>query len=358
VFFEDLCTARGVRPRPSWQSLKLNLAVAGAIGLLLAQPLLHDRQALSGRVGGDQPHFATLERMVAIIWGGVPTPVVAFACAIAAWGVVVLFRRDPRFAIYLVMFAVVPGFVVTFLGPIWVSQGVALLRYQLPLLPLVLFFGTVGAMGIVRTVFRKQAEAAAWTATVVLAAAYLLATPAIAQVATLGPWYGASDYHWDYRYRWMVVKHWMVVNQHDTNYEPPAFYRKLGRMAAGAAPIIEAPYVWVDPPHAYYATYHRQQETMGMLYDLCLEGPRLGEPTHDRRFRFRGFVFLDDVSAVKNTGARYLLLDRRLRHTVGPAYDNELCIARLTRLYGPPVEMDARLAVFDLRPADPPPALQ
>jgi hypothetical protein len=108
---------------------------------------------------------------------------------------------------------------------------------------------------------------------------------------------------------------------------------------------------------AYYATFHRQPETMGMLHDLCLEGKRLGEPAHDRRFRFRKFVFLDDFSGVRQTGARYLLLHRERLH--GRAFpEAERCLARLTAMYGAPVEIDARLAVFDLKPGEPAPALQ
>jgi len=34
------------------------------------------------------------------------------------------------------------------------------------------------------------------------------------------------------------------------------------------------------------------------------------------------------------------------------------CFARLEELYGPPMEKDERVAVFDLRPGDPAPKLQ
>jgi hypothetical protein len=95
-----------------------------------------------------------------------------------------------------------------------------------------------------------------------------------------------------------------------------------------------------------------------MIHDLCLEGPRLGEPPPgDRRLRFRKFVFLSDASAVRRTGARYLLVHRL--PVRGQAFDEGgRCIGKLAGLYGAPVEVDARLAVFDLRPGDPPPTLQ
>jgi len=69
----------------------------------------------------------------------------------------------------------------------------------------------------------------------------------------------------------------------------------------------------------------------------------------DRRFRFRKFVALDDKEAVLRTGARYLLLNRRPPpQQIGSTYDDARCLAKVKALYGEPVEIDDRLAVFDL----------
>jgi hypothetical protein len=338
------------------QSFKLGCAVLGAVLLLVAAPLVNDVDALTGKRGGDQPNFDTYDRMLSLFLGGLPTPVLVVACALAAWGVVVLLRRDAKLGLYLVLLAMLPAAVLTLVGARYEQAGQALARYTLVAQPLLLFFGAVGAISIVRFVARRGTEAAAWVAGAALSAAYLVVTPAIAQVATLGPWYAHADHHWDYRYRWIEYKRASRL------YDPPAFYLKLGRMPPGSAPVIEAPYLWEAPfnPFAYYATWHRQRETFGMVYDLCLFGNHLGElPPRDRRFRFRKFVFLDDFAAVKSSGARYLLLHRGLRGSgVGPVYDDARCTANLTRLYGPPVEVDARLAVFDLKPNEPQPKLQ
>ena len=349
VFLEDTFAARDVRPRPSWRSLQLAISVAGAMALLLAAPVVFDRQSLSAKAGGDQPSFDTIERMLAIIWGGVPTPVVAIACAVAGWGAIVTFRRDFRLAAYLAALGVIPAALLWLSGAVWIQSGQNFLRYQLPLQPLVLFFGSVGVTSLVRAMFRRKGEAAAWIAAGALSVAYLIATPAIAYTATLGPWLAHLEYHWDYRYRWMVAK------LRDPAYGPPEFYRKLGRMEPGSATVIEAPFIWEAPYNtlATYATYHQQREIFGMLYDLCLQGQgdRIGEPPpNDRRFRFRSFVFLDDVAAVRKTGARYLLLQRGPIRHVGPTYDSERCLEKLTGLYGAPIEIDSRLAVFDLHP--------
>jgi hypothetical protein len=97
--------------------------------------------------------------------------------------------------------------------------------------------------------------------------------------------------------------------------------------------------------------------TVLALHDLCRDGPRIGEPAHGRRFRFRLFVFLDDVQAVRTSGARYLLLHLNMPHGK-PFPEAGRCLERLTALYGAPAEKDDRLAVFDLQPGKPPPKLQ
>ena len=353
VFLEDVAAPADVHPRPSSRSLGLGLRVAAGTAVLLAAPVIRDLRSLTAKAGGDQPGWDTYERMLSIYWGGMPAPVTIGACLLSAWGMVVVVRRDRRLGAYLGLLAIVPPAVVTLLGALWVHSGQNFARYVLPLQLILLFLASVGTMSIVRLVARSRAEAATWATCALLSAGYLYATPAIAQVATLGPWYGHLDHHWDYRYRWMVAK------LQDPKYSPPEFYRRLGRMAPGSAPIIEAPFTHAAPhnPFAYYASFHRQPETLGMIHDLCLGGERRGEPPRDRRFRFRKFVFLEDVAGVRGTGARYLLLHRE--QLQGRVFrESEHCLEKLTQRYGAPIEIDARLAVFDLRPGEPQPKLQ
>jgi len=215
-------------------------------------------------------------------------------------------------------------------------------RYQLPLQPLLLFLGSVGAIDVVRSVARARAEPAAWLAAMFLSIGYLAANPAIAYSAKLGTWYSHVSYHWNYRERWLDYQ------RSHPELDPPDFYRRLA--SEPAATIIEAPYVYEAPfsPYDYYATFHHKDELFGMLHDLCQTGPRLGEVAPgDRRFRFRRFVFLQFPQAVRATGARYLVFNRDLATRSAPMRPD--CLARLSALYGPPAEIDARTAVWDLR---------
>jgi hypothetical protein len=349
IFLEDVAAPRAATPRPSRKSLALGAGIGLASLVLLAPPLVHDRQSLAAKAGGDQPDLATYERMLSIFWGGLPDAVTVLACVAAAWGAFVLLRRDRRLGAYLLVLTLGPPAVVTLLGALYVQQGQNLGRYVLPMQPLLLFLGSVGAIDAVRRLARDRGTPAAWIAAATLSALYVAATPTVVQVATLGPWYAHLDYHWDYRVRGNAAK------RAYRSYDPPAFYRTLGRMAPGTVTIIEAPFEWRAPydPLAYYATYHRQRELFGMLDGFCRERDPPGEPlARDRRFRFRLFVFLDDVDAVRNSGARYLLLDRGGPHDA-PFPEADRCIAKLSALYGSPIADDARLAVFDLHPEKP-----
>ncbi len=342
VFVEDLSSPRDVRARAWRQSFKFGAGVAAAMGVLLIYPLYKDRESLAAKAGGDYPNLDTFERMFSIFWGGLQAPAYAVALGATVWGFVVLSRRQPRLAAYLAALGALPVAILTASGAAWMHSGQNFGRYVLPLQPLLLFLGSIGAVGAARALAPRRAEAAAWIASFVIAAGYLAATPAIAYTAKLGTWYGHLDYHWDYRERWQVYKHKYP------NLDPPDFYRELGTMSPGT--IVEAPFEFEAPynPLAYYATYHHQNEYFGMIQDACRkEGPRLGEVAPgDRRFRFRRFVFLDNPATVRATGARFLIFNRDIQTRPVPLPPD--CLARLTDIYGPPSRLDARVAVWEL----------
>ena len=350
VFLEDVAAPAQVRPRPSWQSLRLGGVVAGAMLVLLAPALIHDHASLSGKTGGDQPTLATLRWLLDVYWGGLPEPAMWATCALAVWGVLVLAWRDARLALYLVALTVLPAIAVALLGALYVHSGQNFGRYILPTQLAWLFFASFGAVSAVRALAGRVAaarvEPLAWASAAAMAAFYLATTPAIEQVTTAGTWYAHLDYHWNYRYRNIVAK------RNDPSFTRPRFYREvLEKAPPGTIPVIEAPYIWEAPYDnlAYYATYHHQPETFGMLHDLCGQGLRIGEvPPWDRRFRFSKFVFLHDLQGVDQVGARYLLFHRKPLHA-RPFPESEACLAKLRALYGEPIDLDDRLAVFDLR---------
>ena len=328
VFLEDGLAQRQLRSHAARQSFRLGMATAGAMAALLVVPLVRDHRSLSAKSGGDFPDLQTYERMLAIFWGGMPTPAIAVATALSLWGFGILMMRDRRLALFLAALASLSALVVSLIGATWVQEGQNLARYVLPLQPILLFAASLGLVSLVRTAAGRRAGLAAWVAAAMASFGFAITVPTVEQVARLGSWYAHLDYHWDYRVRNNEAK------RGDPAYTLPAFYAKLSRLPPGSTPIIEAPFAHEAPFNnlAFYATFHHQPERFGMLRDVCRPDKRQGEvPSHDPRFRFKMFVFLQDVEAVRNSGARYLVLERQDPHG-RPFPESDRCLAALERL--------------------------
>ena len=352
VFIEDL--AGGARGRKAAaRTAALGIACAVAIAALLAAPLWHDFASLAAKAARDPVGAYTLSRVLGIFAGGLPDAATAVAVVIALFGFVRLYGIHARLAAYLLAVCALPVAMFMLLAAHWTHQGHTFARYILPVQCVFLFCVANGALGIVRAVSRRPLPALDMGAALLLGAAYLLATPTIGQVTTLGAWYGHVYHHFDY-----AGMHNEAARQY-LAFEAPAFHYRLAKLPPGSAPLVQAPFTYRAPqnPLAFFGAYHRQPEYAGLLHDLCLDAPREGEVPKDARFRFRRFVFLDDPAAVRASGARYLLLHREI-NSGKPFRQADRCLAALRALYGEPVHLDARLAAFDLRPSAGGPTLQ
>jgi hypothetical protein len=321
----------------------LGIAAGVAILLPLALPLVSDFASLRVKAADTVPNAYTLYRMASLFAGGLPDALTIAVVPVAVFGAWQFFRAQAALGGYLLFTALAPVVAVMFLGASWTHQGHTFGRYVFPVQVIFLGWFAYGALWLVRAASRRFAPRAEAAAAVALAAGYLALNPAIAQVRTLGPWYGNLYHHYDY-----VYEHNRAAQYH-AGAIPPRFYRSLAAAVPGTLPVIEAPFTFEAPFNlfAHYARFHRQPELQGFLHDLCVGGPWWGEVPRDARFRFRNFVYLDDPAAVARTGARYLLLHRDILHGE-PFKQADACLAALQRLYGEPIEIDGRLAVFDL----------
>ena len=353
VVADDLGAATPHRAKALGPSALLAIAAIASIAAPLAAPLLSDFGSLSAKAGTSLPDLYTLFRMASLFAGGLPDPLTLVVLLVAAYGAWRFWRSDRGLGAYLVFVVLAPIMVVMSLRGVWAHQGHTFARYVFPVQLALLFWFSVGAIDMVKRGIARTAPLAELGAAAALVSGYLWLNPAIVHVLTLGPWYGHLYHNFDY-----VHPHNRAANFYN-GATPPDFYRKLGAMPPGTVPIVEAPFSFMAPwnPLAFYAQFHRQPEKLGLLHDLCLAGPRYGEPPRDPRFRFRSFVFLDDRAAVLATGARYLLLNRQYLNE-HRFEESERCLAALKRIYGEPVEIDERLAVFDLRRLDAPRKLQ
>ena len=346
IFAEDLVVSPDPRRRARiTATVALGAAAFAAILVFLAAPLIGDWHALRAKMHDDTPGPYTLLRMFSIFGGGIADawmPVMAAICAFGAWR---LIRRERALGFYVLCLALLPLLVVVALRAPWTHFGHTLGRYVFPLQMILLFWFAFGTMELARALPERLGERRDFAAAFVVLVVYLVATPAIRQVETLGPWYAHIEHHIDY-----VRRHNEVADYFDRQ-PVPDFYRELARRPKGSAPIIEAPFNF-DAPYnrlAPLALIHHQPEMVGFLGPLCLDNTHYGEVPRDPRFRFRKFIYLDDVAAVRASGARYITLDLDQLHGQ-PFAQAGRCRAALTRLYGEPRVEDSRLAVFDLRP--------
>lgn len=352
ILVEDLQRPSG-RFLAARSTFALGIAVGLAIAAPLAIPFMHDAQSLAAKAGDSAPTLYTLTRMVAIFAGGLPEVATAVFAIVAGAGALRFQRKNRDAGSYLLVIVLLPLLAVIALRASWSHHGHTLARYVFPAQLVFLFWFAYAAIDFAQRLamgFAPRFESAAAAA---LVAAYLALNPTIAQVRSLGPWYGHIYHHFDYS-----EAHNRALQYYD-RWNVPAFYRKLGALEQGSVTIIHAPFHFIAPynPDAFYARFHRQREVQGMLHELCFTGPRYGEVPRDARFRFRSFVHLADRDAVARTGARYLVLQRDLLH--GAEFKQaQACYEELRSRYGEPIEADSRLAVFDLRAPGISPKLQ
>jgi hypothetical protein len=340
----DLQAPAGRRARAVRSTIALGSAIGLAIMALIAVPVIGDFGSLGAKAGESAADVDTLLRVLGLFAGGLPNTAAVAAALLAAFGAYRFVRDRGELGSYLAFIALAPLLAVALLGAAWTHQGHTFARYVFPAQVIFLFWCAYGIVSLARVAGRDAIPALGLCFAVASSAAYLAFTPAIEQVRTLGPWYGHAIHHFDY-----VPAHNRALRYYD-GWEVPRFYQALAALPSGAAPIIQAPFHFMAPynPDAFYAQVHHQPELQGFVHDLCLAGPYYGELPRDRRFRFASFVHLDDRDAVLKTGARYLVFQRDLRN--GRAFpEAKRCVEALTGLYGPPIEIDARLAVFDLQ---------
>ena len=343
ILLDDL-QAGGWRPAAARSTLLLGVAAGLAILAPLLPPILGDIQSLTAKAGDSRPTPYTLARVASLFAGGLPDAVTAIVAGVALWGAWVRMRDGSAVDRYLLFTILAPLLAVIVLRGSWTHQGHTLARYVFPAQLAFLFWVAVGAIDLARRASPRTPQVAEGAAAAVLVAGYLALNPAIAQVHTLGPWYGHLYHHFDYG-----AADNRALRYYD-NWQVPAFYRKLGTIPPESVTFIHAPFDFAAPynPDAFYAQFHRQRELQGFVHELCLQGsPFYGEVPRDPRFRFRSFVHLDDRDAVRRSGARYIVFQRDLRNGE-PFRESDRCLAELERRYGKPVELEARLAVFDL----------
>lgn len=340
--------ARGVRRR---RAVAVTLAALAGLALLCGLPLVHDWATLSAKAG--DAAFGAHRRWPAVIAAlGMAGRRVAWAHgALALVGLLWLLRRRPRFTLALLGACAAQVAAVIALEPRNAGAPLVLTRYLLPVVVVILLCAAVGLALLLGRV-------AGWSRL----AAGALGAAALAVPLALGPLpellpgpssFASSRLYFRAHYRASVLRQWFA--------DPPAIYRQLASTPPGRDTILEAPYSGRQVvPYGFYQALHRQRVVVGFTDGYCGRPtgghlPTAGAPG----LRFRHFLWLGDLGAIRRAGVRWVILHRQPEdETPWPqkrhlgAFDFEPCLARFTADAGPPVHVEDRLAVFDLGAAE------
>ncbi|QJR15539.1 glycosyltransferase family 39 protein [Usitatibacter palustris] len=341
VLAEDLARMRCEGRGPLVRTIALGAAVSVAMAALLAAPLISDFASLSAKAGSTHvPDAYTLWRMISIFLGGLPDAVTAIGLVLALVGAALLVREQRALGLYLIAVVVVPILVVLVARGAWTIFGHTFGRYVIPAQVIVLFWTAIGLDFALRGLGRLRELPGSMAMVAAVAVTYLAAVPTFPLVLRNPQWFGHMVYHLDYRF-----EHNVLANQ----LKPlalPGFYSDF----PGDEPVVEAPFTFMAPTNwfAWFAPQHRHPTAQGFVHNLCLTGSMYGEVPLDARFHFRSFVDLADATAVRATGARYLVFFTDYRWGQ-PFKEAPKCIDALRTLYGEPIRRYPTHVVFQLR---------
>ena len=384
----DVYRERGTAREPIVVSLggivMVTLAVGGLIAAFLLPVFLQGFGRFAELLQSDRPTLATLRGTLELL-SGTASPVAVFSIVtLAVVGMVTLWRRLRLFAMLLV--AVIVGDVASVVIPRPVDSGIAVVmaRYLIPLFPVFAVLVAVGADSALERLERLPRR----RRPIVRVMANILAAALLVGLTMLGPlpwvYRGTSNFtnHKVYQFsyqrglddnaRFQLYR--AVVDKTRTNSQPrPAMSRFYERLAEDpeAEAIIEYPVLIGDRfiPYQIYQRVHHKRVFGGYLlvpesenseirhvvaYADWPVGFVLGQLEDPSKSRFQSYVDLDDLPAVRESGAKYLVvhfnLARELAERTLPKNRRASFDEAFVRKYGPPIFTDNWVAVFSLLP--------
>ncbi|MET0345491.1 MAG: hypothetical protein ABW218_04440 [Casimicrobiaceae bacterium] len=330
----------------------LALPTAAAMAVLMLPPLLAHPFALIGKGGVDSPSVETLVG-AAHAWLGTPHGAVVLLClALAALGARDVTRALPEARTGAL------GVALTFLAivatrPAWSHNAVAVARYLLPFVPLLLLAVAAGAVRAARWMGAATGPRRA------LAAA--IATVPCVALAVHSPLYdllrrpNSQTLHLLYHFDFRPDRNAYLPYVDKIPMSP--FWISLAAFPRDSLFVVAAPfhfesYNW-DAPR--WERLSGQRVVPAFLTGFCV-GERFGEVPVDRAFRFRNAVHLADRASLAARGVDYIVWQKPFEHpfrggeeVVGAATAH--CEAKLREALGPAAYEDHALVAYRLKPA-------
>ena len=331
-------------PRELARIIALALATVAGLALALVPPLLGDWRAMAAKAGAGAVEGETLYRALLMVFG-ISSPVLLVAMtALLGLGISRVWRRDRRFAAYVLSLCIAGVATVALSHAAWIQHALTLARYSLPVVPFVLLFV---AEGLVFVVAQLRLSVVACGAATLVIAGLVAAGPIPRYYYFPNQLMGHALFQLDYA---------PDENPYATLHElgpVPEFYRDLASRPPGSITLIETParlhsnYL----PDVWYQAIHRQNVKFALAAPVC-GGESDEYPYTATGTAFRRVARLGDLLDGATWGGDYLVL-RLKPWSVPPGLeqgwpDMEACAAKVSAKLGEPVYRDAEIVVFAL----------
>ena len=329
AFFTILLRPR-VGRRPSMTAVLIPAMVALAlVAALHAAAYCNTGSSLTDKLMSPRFSLSTFSEAVNL-FAGVTNPWVgAGVLAVAVSGAAMFTRREPWLGGCMIFTALAQIAAILVAAPEISHVYLVFARYNLWVLPLVLFFFAVGAAAPGSGPWKALPAGAALLA--LLWFSPLPRTLSAPNSFTNHPRFGSNFAAGEFWHRRLDAVQYGV---------PSAFYHLLAR-EPGECLVAEAP--WNHHTASYLAdlqTFHRKRVVVGILDPgdwLPLDG----------RFRFRNLLDATDCGALRQRGVKYLILHKRARgHGAGGPDPMDRLDPAWRRAFGPPIHEDALVRVY------------
>ena len=316
----------------------LGLTVAAGIMVLAIRPIWLSRTVFVKRIGSDLPTFDTYLGVWYLWLGTSSTAVVVAGLLLAACGLPLLVRRNPRLLAFaaLGLVATVSSIYVT--RPSWVQNVLTFGRYLLPAQPLLLLCVALGIARLLAPLSHPVLRAAG---AVLLPIVFLIGSPYPELLRHPNNFTLHYLYQFDYRNERNPVREGFA------GLPVHSFWRRFGEVTPGSLRFAVAghgleSFTVLD---ARWQEEHHQEVIAAQLSGYCGVASYPGEALERDGIYLRNAVTLADAGALARKQVDYLVFDRQGARNV------ESCIAHFRSEHGAPEVDDDRLVAFKLKPA-------
>jgi len=323
----------------------LGLLTALPLAAALLPPLLTDWASLAAKAGNDSVTLHSGYRTLLICFGIASPWLLVVMLAVAAIGVVSLWRRRPGLVSYLVFVLCVAIAAIAASHATWLQHQLNFARYIQPMVPFLLLAVAEGMIRILSTVRVAAAQAGIAVAAM---AGLIAAGPMPGYLYEPNQFMGDPYFQFDYD---PAFNPYLTTLPHGPI---PDFYRRLGQRPPRSLTLVETPWSLEtdSDPQPLYQAVHRQIIKIGLTTPVCGEFDYGNYPESASGMRLTNFVYLSGLLRGETYGADYLVVHLRAwpKSAKPPPEwpDMSTCAPQIEQHFGTPLYRDDDIEVFAL----------